>query len=186
MKCSLVLTTLFLLAGSGTNVYGEPWSPSASCAVKPRGIKGLHPDAKAALEKAGADHRITRSLDCDATPANYHGPDTSLGGEQVSSAVDISVRCLDAAAIKQLLGHLAILGFAAWYREDGKDGWKGSNHIHAVWAAGPLKRQLRGQVTSWLAGRTGLIGNATYSFWQASNEQQQAVYSAYEKSNAMR
>lgn len=164
----------------------EPWSPSAACAVRPRGTAGLHPDAKAALEQGGVDHRITRSLDHDSSPANYHGPDTTIAGEPVSAAVDISVRCLTEEDIKRLLGKLATLGFAAWYREDGKDGWKGSNHIHAVWAAEPLKRQLRRQVDSWVAGRTGLVGDAPYTFWKPTDEERMAIQQFYDKSKAAR
>jgi hypothetical protein len=176
---ALVLLALFTCPIPG---HAEPWSESPNCRVAPRGTEGLLPQAKSALGAAGADHRITRSLDRDPGGANYHGPDATIENRQFTAAVDISVRCVDEEGIKELLGRLAQSGFAAWYRKNGKDSWKGNNHIHAVWAAEPLKRQLRGQVASWLAGRTGLVGDAKYSFWQPSEDERAVVKSAYEAS----
>lgn len=45
----------------------------------------------------------------------------------------------------------ALQGFAAFYRHEGK--WKGREHIHAIYALLPMKRQLRGQVREFLAMR---------------------------------
>jgi hypothetical protein len=179
MKTPL-LAALALLWSTVVNAQPSPWSPSPMCAVKPRNTEGLIAGARSALESAGVAHRITRTLDLSTSPANYHGADVTLDGKKFTAAVDISCRCLKDDQIQDLLGHLALAGFAAWYRKNGKDSWKGDDHIHAVWAAEPLKPQLRRQIASWLAGRTGLVGDAPYSFWQPTSAQRSAVQSAYE------
>lgn len=161
---------------------GEPWRARQGCAIAKRSHDGLVPQALEALRTIGADHRITQTINPGTAPANYHGRDQSIGGNDVTVAVDTSVRCLDAESIRRLLSALALTGFAAWYREDGEDGWKGNAHIHAVWAAEPLKRQLRAQVASWLAGRTGLVGDAKYQFWQPSDGERAKVNESYEAS----
>jgi hypothetical protein len=180
---SLKLVAAALLSASAVALArSDPWLPNPTCAVAPRGTKGLLASAMQALETVGVAHRITRSLDLDSSAANYHGPDVTISDEKFTAAVDISVRCLDEEGIKQLLGRLAVAGFAAWYRANGKDSWKGADHVHAVWAAEPLKRQLRGQVQSWLEGKTGLVGDAQYKFWQPSEDQRLSVKSAYDRS----
>jgi len=156
-----------------------PWEPRPNCAVAPRGTGGLVPVAQRALEQAHVDHRVTQTINASADAANYHGQDLLVGGRAYTAAVDLSVSCLGDDDIKQLLSALADAGFAAWYRADGKDGWKGRAHVHAVYAAEPLKLQLRGQVKSWLNGRTGLKGDAVYKYWQPSDAQRQAVERSY-------
>jgi hypothetical protein len=143
----------------------EPWLPRADCAITKRSSDGLVPEALAALEDVGVDHRITQTINLSSAPSNYHGTDGVLNGKDFTAAVDLSVRCLNPSAIKKLLSQLAGAGFAAWYRENGKDGWKGPTHIHAVWAAEPLKPQLRRQIKSWLEGRTGLVRDVKYKYW---------------------
>lgn len=159
-----------------------PWAPNAACAVAPRGDKGLLPPAMAALKSVDVAHRITRTFDGDVSPSNYHGRDAIISKRDFSAAVDISVKCMSDADIQQLLARLALSGFAAWYRVDGRDGWRrvlGGDHIHAVWAAGPLKSQLRRQVESWFVGKTGLVGNSSYTFWLPTDEQLRAVKTAF-------
>jgi hypothetical protein len=178
--CLLVLA--LLLPVSLACAEGEPWRPRQDCAIAKHSPGGLVPQALAALGTIGADHRITQTINASTIASNYHGRDQTIDGKDVTAAVDISVRCLDEASIKRFLSELALSGFAAWYREDGRDSWKGSAHIHAVWAAEPLKRQLRAQITSWLAGRTGLVGDAKYKYWQPSETERARVREAYEAS----
>jgi hypothetical protein len=93
------------------------------------------------------------------------------------------VRCLTSRQIQTLLGRLAELGFAAWYRKNGEDGWTGPPHIHAVWAGTRLKPILRQQVESWLDGRNGLGFNQPYRFWQPAASMKEKVRSLYRSSN---
>jgi hypothetical protein len=62
---------------------------------------------------------------------------------------------------------MAKVGFAAWFRQPGHDGWPASEvrHIHAVYANAKMKSSLRSQVRSWLAGRNGLVSNTLYGFY---------------------
>jgi len=177
-----LLLAFMTLPGMATATRAAPWAPTRECDVKPRGDVGLLPAARQALESGGIGHRITRTLDADPSPKNYHGTDVTIDGHAYTSAVDLSVRCMNDDGIRQLLAELARLGFAAWYRQDGKDGWTGANHVHAVWASKPLKHQLQGQVCSWLNGRTGLKGDGVYHFWQPSPEQRAAIKATNQKS----
>lgn len=159
-----------------------PWKPTAACPLSKHSHEGLHPKALEALAQIDISHRITQTINLSNAGANYHGPDQRIDGKEVTSAVDISVRCLGTAEIKRLISTLASKGFAAWYRQDGQDDWKGPAHIHAVWAEEPLKRQLRSQIASWLAGRNGLVGDANYQFWQPTSGEVRSISQRYKAS----
>lgn len=184
IKSNHLLAIGLSLAASCVAASEASWRPRANCAIAERSHEGLHPKALQALVDIGIDHRITQTINPGLEASNYHGRDQTIDGKDLTAAVDISVRCLDKAAIKQLLSELAGKGLAAWYRENGQDGWKGSPHIHAVLAQEPLKRQLRAQVASWLAGKTGLVGDARYGFWQATDQERHIVSALYEASKA--
>ena len=178
----LPLVATLVLVTSSAVAQTPAWEPRANCTVSARGAGGLVPVAQQALERVHADHRVTQTINASADPANYHGQDQVVGGHAYTAAVDLSVNCLRDDDIKQLLSALADAGFAAWYRSGGRDGWKGKAHVHAVYAVEPLKPQLRGQVKSWLAGRTGLKGDAVYKYWQPAEAQRQAVERSYQAS----
>src|SRR5436305_3753057 len=127
----------------GVNTAHRPWAPDAQCKLNPAKPAGLHPDALAALRGLSLAHRITQGINNSQEPRNVHGTDEEINGKAYTGAVDISVRCLTEAQIKTLLSDLANLGFAAWYRRDGRDDWTGPPHIHAVWAGSRLKPVLR-------------------------------------------
>lgn len=180
-----LLVIALLLASSCVRADEElPWKAQQNCAIAKKGHEGLNPMALQALVLIAADHRITQTINSATAASNYHGRDLTIDGKDVTSAVDISVRCLEPAAIKRLLSELARNGFAAWYREDGKDSWKGAAHIHAVFAQEPLKPKLREQVSSWLDGRTGLRGNAKYEYWHPTDQERRTVNSMYQASTA--
>ena len=160
-----------------------PWGPEAACKLNPARPEGLHPGALSALRELSAAHRITQGINHAATPGNVHDTDGTLGGKPYTGAVDISVRCLSGMQIQSLLGRLAELGFAAWYRKDGQDDWAGPPHIHAVWAGCRLKTVLQKQVESWLAGKNGLGAGRRYRFWQASATIRETVRRIYTMSN---
>jgi len=135
---------------------------------------GLHPRASDALRAAGVTaDRITQTIGNAAASAGTHAADGSVNGHAYSAATDISVRGLSDTQIKNLLARLAKVGFAAWFRFPGHDGWPASEvrHIHAVYANAKMKSSLRSQVRSWLVHRNGLVSNTTYRFytWSAAN-----------------
>jgi hypothetical protein len=150
------------------------------CKLNPSRSSGLHPDAYSALEAITVIHRITQGLNPANQRGNVHYSDGKINGNDYTGAVDISVRCLTEAQIKSLLGRLAEMGFAGWYRKNGQDGWTGPSHIHAVWAGCFLKPILQRQVESWIEGRTGLPGNQLYRFWQAPPYATEKVRTLYE------
>ena len=168
---------------AGGAVANFPWSPDARCKLNPARPRGLHPQAYAALQRRAIAHRITQGINHSHEPRNVHDTDGTIDGVDYTGAVDISVRCLTASQIQSLLGRLAELGFAGWYRKDGQDDWSGPPHIHAVWAGCRLKPILRRQVESWLSGGTGLGSDRPYRFWQPSAEMKDIVRALYEKLN---
>lgn len=132
---------------------------------------GIHPRASDAFRAAGVSSwRIMQTIGNAAASAGTHARDGYVNGQPYSAATDISVSGLSSSQIANLLEKLAKVGFAAWYRHTGYDGWYGVNHIHAVYANCYMKSSLRSQVHSWLAGRNGLVSNAVYHFhtWSAA------------------
>ena len=126
---------------------------------------GLHPRASDALRAAGvSSSRIMQTIGNAAASAGTHARDGYVNGQPYSAATDISVYGLSQTQIRNLLERLGKVGFAAWYRHSGYDGWYGVNHIHAVYANCLMKTSLRSQVRSWLAGRNGLVSNTIYRF----------------------
>jgi hypothetical protein len=126
---------------------------------------GLHPRASDALRASGvAAWRITQTIGNAPASAGYHAQDGSVDGRPYCAATDLSVSGLSSAQIHNLLERLAKAGFAAWYRKDGADGWRGANHLHVVYANAKMKAQLRAQVRSFLVGRNGLVSNTIYQW----------------------
>ena len=164
-------------------IPANPWAPEFRCNLNPAKPQGLHPDAYSRLQSLAVAHRITQGINHSPGRGNVHDTDGIFNGKPYTGAVDISVRCLTQAQIKSLLTHLASLGFAAWYRKEGQDGWSGPPHIHAVWAGCRLKLMLRQQVEDWLAGGNGLFSNQPYQFWQASPDMKDNVRKLYFASN---
>ena len=141
---------------------------------------GLHPRASDALRAAGVTaSRIMQTIGNAAASAGTHAQDGVFNGHPYSAATDISVAGLSATQIRNLLEKLAKVGFAAWYRENGHDGWIGVDHIHAVYANCLMKLSLRSQVRSWLAGRNGLISNTIYQFHHFSSAARAAVHGKF-------
>jgi hypothetical protein len=136
---------------------------------------GLHPRASDALRSIGiTTGRIMQTIGNAPASAGTHAQDGTVNGHPYSSATDLSVSGLSNTQIKNLLSKLAKVGFAAWFRWPGHDGWPASEvrHIHAVYANSKMKSSLRSQVRSWLVGRNGLVSNTTYGFftWSAADK----------------
>jgi hypothetical protein len=153
-------------------------------AFQPLLHSGLHPRASDALRAAGVQGwRITQTIGNAAASAGYHKADGTVNGKAYTAAVDLSVSGLTATQIHNLLERLAKVGFAAWYRKNGADGWVGANHIHAVYANCLMKTQLRSQVKSWLVGRNGLVSNTIYKWHAFSATAKSVVKSKFAASN---
>ena len=178
----IVLLAIFA-AQTQPKTASYPWAPEVPCNLNPAKPNGLHPDAYSRLQSLALAHRVTQGINHSADRGNVHDTDVTINGRPYTGAVDISVRCLSQAQIKSLLADLAGLGFAAWYRTAGHDGWSGPPHIHAVWAGVRLKPILREQVEAWLEGRNGLGSNESYQFWQAPPEIKENVRKLYRISN---
>jgi hypothetical protein len=135
---------------------------------------GLHPRASDALRAAGVTAaQITQTIGGAAASAGTHAQDGTVNGHAYSAATDVSVRGLSHTQIKNLLARLAKVGFVAWFRFPGHDGWPSSEapHLHIVYANSKMKSSLRSQVRSWLVHRNGLVSNTIYTFytWSAAN-----------------
>ena len=180
-----MFTHLYLIAALGISAAQapHPWAPEFQCKLNPAKPNGLHPEAFSRLQSLSLAHRITQGINHSPERGNVHDTDVTIGGKPYTGAVDISVRCLTEAQIKSLLADLANLGFAAWYRNTGHDGWSGPRHIHAVWTGCRLKSVLQYQVEEWLDGKTGLFSNERYQFWQASPEMKESVRKLFRMSN---
>ena len=160
-----------------------PWRPEVRCSLNPSKPNGLHPDAHAALAGITLVHRITQGINHSSDRGNVHDTDVTIGGKAYTAAVDISVRCLTEAQIKTLLGTLASVGFAGWYRKDSEDDWAGPPHIHAIWSESQLKPVLRRQIEGWLEGRNGLGSNRPYRFWQPDLKMKEEIRWRYSRFN---
>ncbi|MEO6775568.1 MAG: SH3 domain-containing protein [Kofleriaceae bacterium] len=145
---------------------------------------GLHPRASDALRAAGvSSSRIVQTIGNAAASAGTHARDGYVNGQPYSAATDISVYGLSQTQIANLLERLGKVGFAAWYRHTGYDGWYGVNHIHAVYANCLMKSSLRSQVRSWLVGRNGLVSNTIYRFHTFSAAARATVKAKYSMSH---
>ncbi len=145
---------------------------------------GLHPRASDAFRAAGVTaSRIMQTIGNASASAGTHAQDGSVNGHPYSAATDVSVSGLSQTQIANLLERLAKVGFAAWYRHSGHDGWYGVDHIHAVYANSKMKSSLRSQVRSWLVGRNGLVSNSIYSFHHFSAAARAAVNGKYAMSH---
>jgi hypothetical protein len=132
---------------------------------------GMFPAASDAYRATGlAASRITQTIGNAPASAGYHARDGYANGQPYCAATDISTRGLSLTFIRRLLERMGRLGFAAFYRRPGYDGWPSSQvaHIHAVYAGAHMKSQLRGQVTDWLSGRNGLASHGPYRFFTPS------------------
>jgi hypothetical protein len=144
---------------------------------------GLHPEASDALRAIGwdADH-ISQTIGNAPASAGTHAQDSTEDGEPYSAATDLSVRNISDADMPAFLEQLGRLGFAAFFRNPGHDGWPATEarHVHAVYVACEMKQSLKNQVRDWLAGKNGLASHTTYTFYQWSDEAKATVQSLYD------
>lgn len=158
----------------------------AACSHAPLLAYGLGPDASDHLRCAGLDAGdISQTIGNAAASAGTHAQDGTIGGAPYSAATDLRVGGLTDGEVRQLLDVLASQGFAAFFRDPGKDGWPAAEarHVHAIYAGVPMKAALRAQVQDWLAGKNGLASHGTYAFYQASPAKKLAIHELFAKLN---
>jgi hypothetical protein len=130
---------------------------------------GLHPLASDRLRCAGITAaRITQTIGGAPASAGTHLQDGVADGHPYSAATDLSVSGLSDAQVKTLLTKLDSLGFAAFFRNPGHDGWPTTEarHVHAVFAGAKMKASLQSQIADFEAGKNGLASHTAYTFYQ--------------------
>ena len=149
---------------------------------RPLLAQGLSQSASNALVDMGMPRdQVGQTIGRAQASAGTHDEDgVDPCGRKYSAAVDLSVRRprrLSVSQISALLEELGRHGFAAFYRDPGRDHWPADQveHIHAVYVGLPMKAALRTQVRDWLDGRNGLASHATYEFWRPSPAAETAV-----------
>jgi hypothetical protein len=146
---------------------------------------GLHPRASDALRAVGVTAaRITQTVGNAPASAGVHLADGTVNGKAYTAAVDISTSGMSETQIHNLLEKLGKVGYAAWYRKQGFDGWNGSNHIHGIYANCRMKEALRSQVRSWLVGRNGLVSNTLYKWHAFSGAAKSTVKAKFAQSQS--
>jgi len=168
------------LAEAGTAQPARPVGSAPPAATADAALLkwGLHPRASDALRSVGvASWRIMQTIGNAAASAGTHAQDGTVNGHPYCAATDISVSGLSNAQIRNLLEKLGRVGFAAWFRWPGHDGWPSYEvrHIHAVYANAKMKSSLRSQVRSWLVHRNGLVSNTIYQFYTWSTTAKDVV-----------
>jgi hypothetical protein len=112
--------------------------------------------------KAGGK-RVVQTIGGAPASAGTHAKDGTLDGKDYCAAVDIScVHDLDLKKTQELVKALWKNGFIAWHRNTGS--FANNQHIHAVYVGVYMKKALRAQVHSFLANRSGLVGNSIIKF----------------------
>lgn len=166
-------------------------SDGSSASVTPKRHKpllkaGLHPKASDALRKINVSAgRIIQTIGNAPASHGYHLADGTVNGKPYTTAVDLSTRGLSHIEVKKLLERLGRVGFAAWFRDPGHDGWpsNATEHIHAVYAGAPMKDVLDNQVRDYLHQKNGLASHTTYRFYQWSHQAKAKVARLFKASN---
>jgi hypothetical protein len=148
-----------------------PTSPQAEACPHVAAILkwGLHPIASDRLRCVGISAaRISQTIGNATASAGTHAQDGVFAGHAYSAATDLSVSGLSDAQVKTLITKLDQMGFAAFFRNPGHDGWPSSEarHVHAVFAGAAMKSSLRAQISDFLAGKNGLATHTAYTFYQ--------------------
>jgi hypothetical protein len=158
-------------AGSDDHCKAAPASdPSGACPHVASVLAwGIHPIASDRLRCAGVSSaRIMQTIGSAAASAGTHAQDGVYDGHAYSAATDISVKGMNDSQVRSLVARLDALGFAAFYRNPGSNGWPSSEirHMHVVFAGAKMKSILRSQIWDFLAGRNGLASHGAYTFYQ--------------------
>lgn len=147
---------------------------------------GLHPVASDRLRCVGITAaRITQTIGGAVASAGTHLQDGVASATPYSAATDISVRGLTDAQVRVLVARLDAMGFAAFFRDPGRDGWPAAEarHVHAVFAGAKMKASLRAQIADFLAGKNGLASHTSYTFYQPPADVKAYVKSLFDAAN---
>lgn len=151
---------------------------------------GLHPAASAALVQAGVGAgRVGQTIGNAAASAGTHAADGIADGHSYCAAVDLRINnggnFLSDSQVKLLIAKLSEVGFAAYFRNPGHDGWPAQEirHVHAVFAGCPMKRALRNQVHDYLHGKNGLASHGAYTFFQPTQNAQNTIRNLFLANN---
>ena len=151
-----------------------PTGPSEACPHVASILRwGLHPTASDRLRCAGVSAaRIIQTIGSAPASAGTHAQDGTFNGHAYSSATDLSVKGLSDSQVRTLVARLDRLGFAAFFRNPGHDGWPSSEfrHMHIVFAGSRMKSSLQSQIWDFLAGKNGLVSHLKMSFYQPPTE----------------
>jgi len=148
--------------------------------IRPR---GMHPRAFRAYIRAcydaqvSPDNRVMQTIGDAPASKGVHASDGTLDGVEYCAAVDLRTKDLTKQQIKTLLKCLAINGFCAWYRFEGS--FTNNRHIHAIFAALPMKPALKKQVAAFLVDRNGLANNERETFYTAPPATDAAIYAMF-------
>ena len=180
MRASLLILVMSIGCSSVASEAGGPTQLDASVAVggdaattdasagpahHPLLKAGLHPDASDALRALGiTTDRISQTIGNAPASAGTHGVDGTADGLPFSAATDLRTGGMTETAIAYELEALGTAGFAAWYRQTGRDGWSGVTHIHVVWVSVGIKHSLRDQAHDYCNWKNGLVSHAIYTF----------------------
>ncbi len=148
---------------------------------------GLHPDASDALQHLHVTSgRVMQTIGNASASAGTHGQDGVAGGHAYSAATDLSVSGMSDSQIRVFLQQLTSVGFAAYYRSPGHDGWPSSEvrHIHAIWVGAPMKLSLRNQIRDWHVNRNALASHTTYTFYTWTSCWHSSLWQTYLKHNS--
>jgi hypothetical protein len=165
------------VAAAGSDDYCKAPAPSGAVEACPHAAAtlrwGLHPIASDRLRCAGVSAaRITQTIGSAAASAGTHAQDGVYNGHAYSAATDLSVKGLSDAQVRTLVARLDRLGFAAFFRNPGYNGWPSSEarHLHVVFGGARMKSSLRSQIWDFLAGKNGLTSHLTMTFYQPPAE----------------
>lgn len=135
------------------------WRPNVG---KPRLARpyGMAPAAFDAFVRACSQakihpYRLAQTIGDHPRSVGYHKRDGTVKfkGQNLdyTTAVDIGAHDLTDQQRARFLETLAQNGFAVWWRSG--PNWQNGEHIHAVYALLPMKKQLRGQIRLFLRER---------------------------------
>jgi hypothetical protein len=177
-----------VVAPAGSDDYCKPTSPTAdSCPhVSAVLVWGLHPIASDRLRCLGITAgRVTQTIGSAAASAGTHAQDGTYAGHAYSAATDLSVSGLTDTQVKELITRLDAMGFAAFYRNPGHDGWPSTEvrHVHAVFAGAYMKSSLRAQIADFLIDKNGLASHTTYTFYKAPADVKAFVKKIFDAAN---
>lgn len=134
-----------------------------------RGFPSLHPLTEQALRNLGVtSSQVTQGYGNAAASAGYHAAVGVADGRRFSHCVDLTAALID----RDFMLRLWEAGFVAFARVQGRNGWSGSSHIHAIHlglTADDGKSHLlsgpRAQIVDFLKqpALNGLVGHARLS-----------------------